>query len=289
MTINKAPKTLIMGPPGTGKSWSLHSLLAAGIEVFIIATEPNAVDTVLDACKKYNVPTDKLHWVEILPKPAGWAVLGDMVKQVNLMSYDDLSKMKAGMSKSESGKPAAKLIQTLMNFKCDRCGQEFGDCETWDDSRALVIDSLSGLNDISMQCHIGMKPTAHQGEWGVAMNLESQIIKSLCGLTCYFVLIAHVDRDKDVVTQGTTISPAALGNKLGPKIGREFSEVPLARRTKDKFTWSTSETNTDVKNRALPISDNLEPSFKPIVDAHKRRQAQLAATPPTPAATTQAA
>lgn len=276
MTITKAPKTILMGPPGTGKSWSLHSLLSSGIEVFIIATEPNAVDTVLDACKANNVPTDKLHWVEILPKPAGWAVLGDMVRQVNLLSYDDLSKMKTGMSKTESGKPAAKLIQTLQNFKCDHCGQDFGDCETWDTSRALVIDSLSGLNDISMQCHIGMKPTAHQGEWGVAMNLEAQIIKSLCGLTCYFVLLAHVDRDTNVVTQTTTISPAALGNKLGPKIGREFSEVVLTRRVKDQFSWSTSESNTDVKNRALPISDRLEPSFKPIVDAHKRRQSQLA-------------
>jgi hypothetical protein len=270
-----APKVILMGPPGTGKSYSLHTLLAQGVEVFIIATEPNAVDTVLDACKVHNVDTSKLHWKEILPIPAGWNTLADMVKQVNLLSYDDLSKMKAGVSKSESGKSAATLVQTLANFTCDHCGQSFGDCEKWDTSRALVIDSLSGLNDISMLCHIGMKPTAHQGEWGVAMNLEDQIIKSLTRLTCYFILLAHVDRDSNVVTQTTTISPAALGNKLGPKIGRNFSEVVLTKRLKDKFIWSTSEIGTDVKNRALPISDSLEPSFKLIVDAHKRRQSQL--------------
>lgn len=284
-----APSMLIMGPPGTGKSWSLHTLLAAGLEVFIIATEPNAVDTILDACERNGVSTDKLHWTTIMPVSAGWSTLGEMARQINLLGYEDLGKIKSGIERTKTGRPAQRLIETLANFHCDHCKREFGDCEAWGDDRALVLDSLSGLNDIALRCHIGMKPTAHQGEWGVAMNFESEIIKALTRLPCYTVLIAHIDRDYNVVTQTTTISPGALGAKLGPKIGREFSEVVLAKRVKDQFVWSTSEVNTDVKNRSLAISDSLLPNFQPIVDAHRRRKASLAAPQPSQTGTPSAA
>jgi hypothetical protein len=274
-----APKILLMGAPGTGKSFSLSTLIAEGVETFILATEPNAVDTVLDACALRKTDTSRLHWSYITPASAGWTALADMARTINIMGYEDIQKIKSGVSKTNTNQ-ISKLIQALQDFKCDHCGLSFGDCSTWGPGRALVLDSLSGLNVLAMSNTIGLKPAAHQGEWGVAMNLEEQLIQGLTmSLSCYFVLTAHLNRERDEITGGTTISPAALGSKLGPRIGRFFSEVILAKRVKDQFVWSTSEAQTEVKNRALPISDNLTPTFKPIVDVHKRRQDQLQAAP----------
>jgi hypothetical protein len=60
---------------------------------------------------------------------------------------------------------------------------------------------------------------------------------------------------------------------LAPKIPRFFSEVILARRSAEGFTWSTASNDADLKNRALPVSSKLVPDFTPIVDAYKRRVA----------------
>lgn len=272
---------LLMGAPGSGKSFSLHTLLKEGLEVFVLATEPGAMETVLDACMKNNVPTAKLHWSYISPAAPGWKNLSAMASQINLLGYEDLTKLKSGINKSSSNQ-VMKLIAALENFKCDHCGKEFGDCATWGVDRALVLDSLSGLNLLAMSNTIGLKPAAHQGEWGVAMNFEEQIIHGLVsGLTCFFILTAHVDRDQDLLTGGTILAPAALGRKLGPKLGRFFSEVVFSRRKGTSFSWSTADVSADLKNRSLPIADELQPTFKPIVDAMKRRQSQVAvASPP---------
>ena len=290
MTHNiSAPKVLLMGATGSGKTYSISTLLEAGLEVFVLATEPNAIDSILDACGVRKIPTSKLHWTYITAAPAGWSALADMAKTVNLLSYEDIQKLKSGVSKNQTNQ-VSKLITAFQNFKCDHCAEAFGDCASWGDDRALVLDSLSGLNVLAMSNTIGYKPAAHQGEWGVAMNLEDQIIQGLTmSLNCYFVLMAHIDREENIITGGTTITPAALGRKLGPKLGRFFSEVILAKRNQASFSWSTSETGTEVKNRALPISDKLEPTFKQIVDVHKRRQTQLAAPQQQPSATATAA
>ncbi len=77
--------------------------------------------------------------------------------------------------------------------------------------------------------------------------------------------------------------PAALGNKLAPQIMKDFSEIVLAKRNaptapggQPSFAWSTIDATADLKNRALPASSNMPPSFKPLVEAHRRRLAQSA-------------
>lgn len=269
----QAPATLLMGPPGCGKTTVLVTLAMAGIDVFVIITEPNGVESLLDAWEAHKAPIEKLHWATVSPSPPGWKAMGEMGRMINAMSYKDLSEMKQGIGKSEM-KQFPQLLSLFENFKCERTGEEFGDVTTWDASRALVVDSLSGLNLIVMQHTVGFKPSPHQGEWGIAMNsLEMLLLKLTADCRCFFILTAHVDKEPNELTGGTTIYASALGRKLAPKIPRFFSEVILAKRAADKFLWSTASNEADLKNRALPVSSSLVPSFQPIVDAYRRRVA----------------
>lgn len=275
----QAPSILLMGAAGAGKSSSIATLIKAGIEVFAIMTEPNGADSVIDALKRLNLPIEKFHWRSITPVPAGWKSLRTMATSIKMLTYEALSGIKSGIEK-----PAMNQIEELLNhvenFVDERTGQSYGDVTTWDDTRAFAVDSLSGINLMSWLMTVGYKPAAHQGEWGVAMNFEEQLIlKMTSDCYCYFLLTAHIDRESDEITGGSRIMAAALGRKLAPKISRFFSEVILARRGggSTPFTWSTADANADLKNRALPVGDNLQPDFAPIVAAHNRRKKEIAA------------
>lgn len=277
MTNIAAPSSMIMGPAGAGKTSSLATYGLAGIETFVLFTEPRGEESLLDAIERTNAQLSLFHWHTISTPPAGWDSLRKMVTTVRAMAYEDLAKLKMGIDKS-SMKQLDELLACIANFHCDRTGQNYGDVTEFDDSRAFVIDSLSGLNELAWLTTVGYKPTAHEGEWGVAMNLEEQLIhKMTSDCKCFFTLLAHIDREPDPITGGSKITAAALGRKLAPKLTRKFGEVVLARRRTDGFWWSNVNDEADLKNRSLPISQTLAPDFGAIVSAHKKRKAQLGA------------
>ena len=272
----QAPSILLMGETGAGKTHSIRTLISNGLEVFVIGTEPNFLDTLLDATDPNAI--HRLHWRAISPARVGIKGLQDMVKKITQMDFDSLSKMRP-----DAGRATAQLVtvlSTLEDFKDDRTGKSFGSVESWNSGRALVIDSLSGLNLMAMDLTIGNKVTAHQGEWGVAMGTLEKLLLNLCSnLKAFFVLTAHLERETDELTQGSKLMPSTLGRKLAPRLPRFFSEVVLAYREGDKYYWSTAQTGVVLKHRALPLGAKLDPSFGPIVQAHLTRVASIARQP----------
>jgi hypothetical protein len=271
------PSSLLMGAAGAGKTTSLVTYIEAGLELFVIGTEPNFVDSLLDSMKARNLPIDRLHWHAISPVAAGWTAINQMLMTVNAMSYEDITKLKQGIKKEEQ-KSLKDMLDTIQNFKCDRTGVAFGDATLWDDTRALALDSLSGFSLMSMANTVGLKPAIHQGEWGVAMNvIEQVLLKITSDARCFFTLTAHIEKEIDQIGGGTKVMVSTLGAKLAPKIPKFFSEVIWARRqlNSPNFIWSTISNDADLKNRALPIGTDLKPSFVPIVEAHKRRKSLL--------------
>lgn len=264
-------KTLLLGPPGAGKTTSLVTYIKAGIELFIIGTDPGFEESILDAMRANNLDMNKLHYKYIGAGVPSWSALKSAAQKVGMMSYKDLGEIKAGVDK-HLYRQYIDLLDTLAEFKCDHCGKTFGATDDFAEDKALAIDSLTGVNLMALDLMIGGKPLAHQGEYGVAMNMEEKLILALCSnLRCFVTITAHLDREPNLLTGVPQKMVGALGSKLAPKIPRSFSDVVLAVKEGDKFTWSTAATDVDLKNRALPIKDGLKPDFSQMVDAWKRR------------------
>lgn len=285
--ILQPPCILLEGAPGSGKTDSLITLIEAGLELFVIGTEPGFVESLLDSCERRKLPVDKLHWHSCLPSAPDWKAMQAMVTSIGAMGYKDLQDIKSGIGKDETRKPAMDFLQTLKDFHCERTGQHYGDVSKWDHTRALAWDSLSGISLMAAALTVGYKPAMHQGEWGVAMNfIEQLLLKGTSDRHCFFVLTAHIEREINELNPAAQVMASTLGKKLAPKIPRFFSEVVWTRRAVDAankpdFYWSTIDNNADLKNRALPIGGHLTPSFRPIVEAfHRRLKASGAATPP---------
>jgi len=68
------------GDAGAGKTWSLATLIEAGLEVFVLTTEPNGMDSLLDAVATKKLPLSKLHWHAVSPASPGWDGLIEVAK-----------------------------------------------------------------------------------------------------------------------------------------------------------------------------------------------------------------
>jgi hypothetical protein len=159
-----------------------------------------------------------------------------------------------------------KLLEVLNNFTDERTGEVFGPVDLWDTTRCLVVDPMTGINTAAMQLIIGGKPVKAISDYGMAQDQIEKLLRQLTdGCRCHFVLIAHVERETDMVLGGSKITIATLGKALAPKIPAMFSDVILSVRDGTTFSWSTANPSADLKTRNLPIADKLPPDFAPII------------------------
>jgi hypothetical protein len=264
------PSVLLEGPTGTGKTDSLVTYLEAGLELFVLVTEPTGVDSLLISAERRKVPIDKLHWHQITPSSISFGDLDGIAAKVSTLTQETLSKLPP---QGDRSKPKwREMLKALSDFPCDRTGRKFGAVDTWDASRALAIDSLTGISDMAWGMVMGTKPTAHPGEWQIAMQVIQQWLNTCTSsVKCHFALTAHVTKEMNEVTGAQQVMTSTLGSKLAPKIPAYFSEVILSRREGEQFFWSNTTHNTDLKKRALPFGDKHIPNFVPIVEAYKKR------------------
>lgn len=273
----RGPSVLLTGPPGTGKSYSLVTIMEAGYPLYLIVTEPNGLETLITAMQARSIPPDMLRYRVIEPAREGFDSLFKMSVMVTQMGYDSLSKM----GPTERSKAQyLNVVSTFGNFVDDRTGASHGPVDHLPANCAVALDSLSGLNLMAMDLTIGNKVTAHQGEWGVAMNMLDKLLLTLTSnLKAMFVLTAHVERETDDNTRTSKLMTSTLGRKLAPKIPRFFSEYVLTSTEGGKYYWNTTSAEMDLKHRALPLGQKLAPSFKPIIDAYNSRLEYLKTQP----------
>lgn len=263
------PKTLLMGPTGTGKTSAIATLIDCGVTPMCIFTEPSF--EVLG-----EVPEDKLHWHFIPQATQSFAALAKMANTINNMTFEGLTKM-SGMNKQEYNQ-LEQVLKLCNNFVCQRTGEDFGDAAKWNTDRCLVIDSFTGLSSMAMANVVGNKPVRSQPDWGMAQNQLEFILNTLTSLTCGFVLIGHIEREVDEVLGGIKLMITTLGKKLAPKVPLNFSDVVLATRVGEQFTWDTVNPQADLKARNLPLRAGQVPSFVPIYESWKRRGGLLLPT-----------
>lgn len=261
-------KVLLMGDTGTGKTHCIRTFLDNGITPFIIFTEPGmeTLGDILDQC----------HWKYIPAKTAAWSELAESLKKVNTLSFDSLTKA-ADVNK---GKYIGFLdVINQCNDFIDQNGESFGDVAKFGTDRVLVIDSLSALNDMAMQLVVGGKVTRAIQDWMVAQNtLEMLINKLVSDLSCFFLLTAHLEREKNEVTGAMEVMVSTLGRKLGPKLPKYFSDVIEAKREGKDFFWSTDGRAVASKARNVDISAKLQPTFTSLIKTWKERGGVISAT-----------
>lgn len=249
--------TLLVGATGSGKTHAIRTLIDAGITPFILFTEPG-MRTISD------LPCDKLHYKYIPPATVSWDDLLANQKKINTMSFKALTQL-GDMDKQKYAQ-FLEVTSTMNDFVCDRCGEHFGDVAKWGTDRAIVLDSLSGLNTMALQMVVGAKPVKAIGDWGVAMdNLEQFLNTMTTNTQCHFVMTAHLEREHDEISGGVHLMASTLGKKLAPKIPRNFDDVVLCNNREAVFSWATAGINVDLKWRNLPAGKELKPSFVPLI------------------------
>ena len=292
MTVTRvppAPNLLLYGDVGTGKTTSLATFIRAGVDldlplkVIAIFTEPNAEEALLDGMRLHakpgekSLPMDRLFYRYIPPAVSKWSIIKEVAQKVNLLGYKQLTEMKSGMGKENSGQ-FLDLIDLLSNF-VDQHGHSHGPVDDLDPSYLVCVDSISGMNVMARALNVGMKPSLHQGEWGVAMHMEDTLItKVVADTQCFTAFLGHVDKEMDEIIGKPQYMPAFLGKKLAPKVPSIFSDVVNSYRDGKKYYWSTMRRDySSLKVRNLTLEDTLKPDFKPIVNAWLKRKRMVEA------------
>lgn len=256
-------KVLLQGESGSGKTHSIVRLLKSGVTPFVLFTE-NSMATLVKAAKDEGVDPAALRWHYVPQATQSWAAIADMGKKINQLSYDALTKV-ADPKRNEYGQ-FLEVVKTCNNFIDDRTGESFGDISTWGTDRAFIIDSNTGLSDMSMALTVGARPTKAMQDWMVAQNnLEGFLRKLVSDLRCHFILTAHIEPEKDEITGGIKLMTSTLGRKLAPKLPAMFDEVILAKHTGNQFHWSTAEANVALKSRLLGQGSTIEPCFDTLI------------------------
>ncbi len=269
-------KTLLIGPPGTGKTFALHTLVLAGLEVFVIATD-NGVETLGQFKEKVPGWTDehqkKIHYRYFPLSTASWSNLKNM--GTLLSKFGNAALQTTEDANRAQHTQILEVIDQCNNF-VDQNGESFGDASTWGNDRVLVFDNTSGLNIMARLIGCGRKVLISQPDWGKIMDYEENIINQLASVHCPMVLIGHIDREVDEVSGGMVKTIGLLGRKLAPKIPRLFSDCIMARRDGSDFRWSTADSQApELKARNLPISEKLPADFRPLVESWKKSAASM--------------
>lgn len=263
---------MLMGPSGTGKTYSIKSLAATGLETFALFLEPG-LETLIGSYADNNEPIpDNLHWHYIQPKTQGFDQLKKSADEIGKFDLAGLARMK-DMNRSKNNQ-MTELYTILNDFSDQRTKKNFGSVDSWTNGCVLVIDSLSALNRIAMEMVIGTKAVKDMSDWGIAQQaLMNLLHKITSGCICHFVLIAHVERETDQILGGVKLMPAALGKAITSQIAQPFSDVILTVREGDKFFWDTANAQADVKTRNLPIASKIPADFEQIYTKWEKRAA----------------
>lgn len=272
----KAPSVLLLGEMGSGKTHAIRSLVAQGIECFLLSTEPGFEDVLAD------IPSEKLHWHYVPAYKPGaednpghtFDNLLNAAKTVNTMSPDAIQK--AGGINKQNYQHFWDVLAACNNFVDDRTGKSYGDVSTWDHTRALFLDSLSGVKEMVIRNTIGDKPFLELRDYTAIQFQIRQLVNGLCYRTnAWFVLTAHLERETDPNTGTYKLMVSVPGKALAPELPRFFSDSIYTKMSisagKPVWTWNTLSPEVTVKSRNLPLMEGLKPDFEQLVKAWRKR------------------
>lgn len=264
-------KVMLMGPSGTGKTYSIASLVETGIDVFYADLDRSLESLVGYWTDKGQPIPPNLHWHYLQRKTPGFGALQKMADAVGKFDMPTLAKMKD--NDRSLNNQFETFLGVMNNFTDQRDGKSYGPVDSWGTDRVFVLDSLTALNTIVFDMVVGARAMRDKPDYGIAQtNLSNFLERLLNGCTTNVVLIAHVERQVDEVLGGIKLMPVTIGQAMKSTITIPFSDVILTSRNGTEWTWDTANGQADLKTRNLPYASKLPPSFKPIYEKWSTRK-----------------
>lgn len=269
------PKVLLMGPTGTGKTYSMGTLgdwaQAHGKTMFVLG-----LDQGIEAFFGYwtdrglEIPP-AIHWRQQLTSPINLKRLVKAADDVGRLSYQSLCKL-IDAERSGANNPFWNILAACSKPVSDRDGKEFPPVDTWDENMIFAVDGLTELSNAAMKMQIGSNPTADRPDYGVAQNNLMNFLR-LCaqGSRYTFVLISHVAKELNEVSGSQTLTVNTVGRAICADIPPMFSEVIFTVREGSSFHWDTAAYGVDTKTRSLGYRSKIEPRFEQIMDLWLKR------------------
>jgi hypothetical protein len=264
------PNILLEGEAGTGKTFSIGTLVDTGVQVEYLALE-SGIESLFGYWADRGKPIpENLGWHVLKAPEASLDELIANAKRVNEYSFEALTKVQDPARTKYN--QFIEFLKVLNGFVDQRTGETLGAVNKWPAERFLIIDSLTGINRAAMDMVVGGKPVKSMADWGLAQDAIERILRLLTNdCVCGLVVIAHIEREIDPLFSGTKITVSTLGKALAPKIPSLFSDVIYTYREGPNFYWSTANSSVALKTRNLPIADKIPPDFAAIVKKWQER------------------
>lgn len=265
-----APKILLEGSPGTGKTYSIGTLVdwaeKSGKEVFVLFAE-NGLSSLLNYWGNQGKPIPEcLHYHVCLTRPLSLNQLITTSDNLGKLSYDMLIKM-TDSNRGGDNNSFHKILSACNRFIDDHTGKDYGSIEKWGSEKILVIDSFTTLCNAAMKMIVGNKPALGQSDYGQAQNMIMNFLGLLTdGCSVPLIMIAHVSREVDEITGATKIMTQAIGRAISGQIPRFFPDVIYTVKEGTNFYWDTAAHGVDTKATNVPLAAKMKPDFTPIFD-----------------------
>lgn len=263
-------KTLLMGPTGTGKTFSIGTLVDCGLEVFYLSMEPGLESLVgyFTDPKPFGLglasPPPNLHYHYLKANTQKFSQMQKTSENIGKFDLSAIAKMR-DPDRAQNNQ-MQRVYEVLNDFPDQRDGKKYGSVDTFKQNAVVVLDGLSALSRIAMEMVTGSKPVRDKPDYGIAQgNLMNLILKLCSGCQCHVVLLAHVNREVDEIMGGVKLFPNTIGKAILSDLTQPFSDVILSQRETTKFYWDTANTQADLKTRNLPISSRIDPDFELIL------------------------
>ena len=275
-------KVFLLGDSGTGKTHSIRTLVAAGIQPFVLATEPGmrslspCANPACPVCRLTpKVDNETISWGYV---PGSAGNIDILIDQANTVNTHDLKYLcNLNDTNRKQFNQMVTVLEAIKDFK-DHNGKSWGSPLNWNTDRALVLDSWTQLTDMSMDLFCGRRPAYDKSDYQVAQRGLKNFFKLLIGLPCHVVVIAHPEREYNDAASTVQLTISTIGQKLAPQLPPLVDDVIYTKRILDKFVWSTVEPGVVCKARDLPLRADMTPNFVPLITEWQRAGGKVCLT-----------
>lgn len=267
-------KEFLIGDSGTGKTHVIRTFLKTGVQPLVLATENGfrslapCDNPACEICKD-NRDIRDIPYVYIPPTGGSIDTLIEQAKNVATMTQQQLTQIR-DTKRLDDYSQMVKVFESLKSFKASD-GVDYGPVTSWSTDRVLVVDGLSSLGTMAMDIYAGRRPLYDKPDYQIAQKMVMNLVVFLTHqLKTHVVLIGHTGRGQDALESHNKITVNTVGQKLAPDLPRLFDDMVHAERDGKNFKWSTATAGAIAKGRNLPISDNIKPTFRPVLESWKK-------------------